>query len=141
MSNIFMLLIAVTIMFFTEIPSCSAQDAHSHDDEQQINKPIDTNNIEVKKDEIVVVVHGIVCSFCSQGVTRKLSKLSFIDNSKYTKGVKVEIEKQRVTISIKPDSNFDIIEVFKSIISGGYEPVVAYQNVDNEIVTIHPERL
>ena len=139
MSNIFMLFATATVLFFSVVPSYSEHDAHSHDSEQQIKKPIDTGNIEVEKDEVVILVHGIVCSFCSQGVTRKLSKLSFIDHSKYTKGVKVEIDKQKVTIAVKPDSNIDINEVFESIKSGGYEPVAAYQKVDSEIVTIHPE--
>jgi len=139
MSNIIMLFTAATILFFTVVPSYSAHDDHSHVDKQEIKEPIDTSNIEVEKDEVVIFVHGIVCSFCSHGVAKKLSKLSFIDNSKFTNGVKVEIEKQKVTIAIKPDENFEINEVFKSIKSGGYEPVVAYQKVDSEIVTIYPE--
>ena len=139
MSNNFMLFASITLFFLTVVPSSSEHDPHSHANEQQIKKPIDIGNIEIEKNEVVIMVHGIVCSFCSQGVARKLSKLSFIDSSRYTKGVKVEIEKQKVTIAIKPDSDFDIKEVFKSIESGGYEPVVAYRSVNNGIVKIHPE--
>lgn len=73
--------------------------------------------------DYVVHVHGIVCSFCAQGVTKKVSKLPFIDQSKYTKGVKVEIENQKVTIAVKPDHDLDIQALFKAIKSGGYEPV------------------
>ncbi len=73
--------------------------------------------------DYVVHVHGIVCSFCAQGVTKKISKLPFIDQSKYTKGVKVEIENQKVTIAVKPDHDLDIRPLFKAISSGGYEPV------------------
>lgn len=73
--------------------------------------------------DYVVHVHGIVCSFCSQGVTKKVSKLQFIDGSKYTKGVKVEIETQKVTIAVKPDHELDIGALFEAIESGGYEPI------------------
>ncbi len=73
--------------------------------------------------DYVVHVHGIVCSFCAQGVTKKVSKLSFIDQTKYTKGVKVEIESQKVTIAVKPDSDLDVAALFEAIKSGGYDPV------------------
>lgn len=73
--------------------------------------------------DYVIEVHGIVCSFCSQGVTKKVAKLPFIDSSKYTKGVHVEIEKQKVTIAVKPDHELDIEALFDAIRSGGYDPV------------------
>ncbi len=92
------------------------------------------DNIQVNENEIVIVVHGIVCSFCSQGVTKKLSKLSFIDSSKYTKGVRVDIENQRVTIAVKVDVKVDYGQIFASIKSGGYEPVSAYTD-DGEAIT------
>ncbi len=92
-------------------------------------------DVSVQTGEAVIIVHGIVCSFCSQGVTRNLSKLSFIDGSKYTKGVKVEIESQKVTIAIKPDNKLDLPKVFKSIKSGGYDPIEVYVNTaDNGVV-------
>lgn len=73
--------------------------------------------------DYVVHVHGLVCSFCAQGVTKKVSRLPFIDQSKYTKGVKVEIEKQKLTIAVIPDRDLDIPALFDAITSGGYEPV------------------
>jgi copper chaperone CopZ len=79
----------------------------------------------------------MVCSFCAQGVTRNLSKLPFIDRSKYIKGVKVEIEKQKVTIAVKPENTLDLSQVFKSILKGGYEPVEAYVSDSNGNITVH----
>ncbi len=73
--------------------------------------------------DYIVHVHGLVCSFCAQGVTKKVSKLPFIDQSKYTKGVKVEIENQKLTIAVMPDQDLDIPALFEAITSGGYEPV------------------
>ena len=73
--------------------------------------------------DYIVHVHGLVCSFCAQGVTKKVSKLPFIDQSKYTKGVKVEIENQKLTIAVIPDQELDIPALFEAITSGGYEPV------------------
>ncbi len=74
-------------------------------------------------DDYVVNVNGLVCEFCAIGVTKKVSKLAFIDNSKYTKGVKVEIEDQMVTIAVKEDSELDKEALFSAIEAGGYNPV------------------
>jgi len=73
--------------------------------------------------DYVVHVHGLVCSFCAQGISRKVSRLPFIDQSKYTKGVKIEIEKQELTIAVMTDRDLDIPALYEAITSGGYEPV------------------
>lgn len=73
--------------------------------------------------DYVIKVNGIVCEFCSIGVTKKVSKLEFIDRSKYDKGVKVEIENQMVTIAVKDDAKLDKKALFAAIESGGYNPV------------------
>jgi len=112
-------------------------EGHDHESKSRADKPVDASDVSVLPGEAIIIVHGIVCSFCSQGVTRNLSKLPFIDRSKYTKGVKVEIEDQKVTIAIKPDDTLDLTQVFKSILKGGYEPVEAYVSDADGKVTLH----
>jgi hypothetical protein len=73
--------------------------------------------------DYVINVNDIVCEFCSLGVTKKVSKLQFIDRSKYTKGVKVEIESQIVTIAVKTDTALDKAALSATIESGGYNLV------------------
>ncbi len=139
MSNIFMLLIAASVFIFTAVPSIAEHDDHNHDGNVKVNKPVDIDNINVENGDVVIVVQGIVCSFCSQGVRRKLSKLPYIDSSRHTKGILVDIENQKVTIAIKAGSDLNMQEVFKSIKSGGYEPVVAFDNTTGEVFAVYPE--
>jgi hypothetical protein len=73
--------------------------------------------------DYVIQVNGIVCDFCSLGVSKKVTKLPFIDPSKYDKGVKVEIESQMVTIAVKDNMTLDKDALFAAIESGGYNPV------------------
>ncbi|OFX11820.1 MAG: hypothetical protein A3G22_06455 [Alphaproteobacteria bacterium RIFCSPLOWO2_12_FULL_40_11] len=98
---------------------------------------VNTNesNISLNPNEVLLEVHGIVCSFCSFGVQKKLSKLSFVDLSKYKKGSLIEIEKQRVTIAIKPNEQADIKLVYDSIRSGGYNPKQAWISDANGKIT------
>ncbi|MEE8046189.1 MAG: hypothetical protein V3T49_05055 [Dehalococcoidia bacterium] len=89
--------------------------------------------------DYVVAVNGIVCEFCSLGVTKKVSKLPFIDHSKYDKGVKVEIEDQMVTIAVKEDADLDAEALFDAIESGGYNPVDIWKlTPDGERIAYHP---
>lgn len=131
--------ITLFILFFISItnPALADHEGHDHESKQKVDQPVDASSISVPPGEAVIVVHGIVCSFCSQGVTRSLSKLSFIDKSKYTKGVKVEIEDQKVTIAIKQGESVNLDQVFKSILKGGYEPVEAYVSDADGNVTSH----
>lgn len=109
-------------------------EGHGHEFKPKVDNTINPADIAVLPNEAVIIVHGIVCSFCSQGVIRNLSKLSFIDKSKYTKGVKVEIEVQKVTIAITPGKKLNLDQVSQSILDGGYEPIEAYiSNTKGEI--------
>lgn len=83
------------------------------------------SDLAAKQNEIVFEVHGIVCSFCSKGVQKKLSKLDFVDKTKHIDGVHVAIEDQRITMAIKPGVTVDIDKAFEAIISGGYDPIQA----------------
>lgn len=64
-------------------------------------------------------------------MTKKVSKLPFIDRSKYDQGVSVAVENQRVTIAVKPDAALDQATLFAAIESGGYNPI--------EIFTLMPD--
>ena len=112
-------------------------EGHGHESKPRVAEEIDPADVSVLASEVVIIVHGIVCSFCSQGVTRNLSKLSFIDKSKYTKGVKVEIENQKVTIAIKPGATLDLSKISQSILDGGYEPIEAYVSDSEGKISLH----
>ena len=81
----------------------------------------------------VVSVHGIVCELCSYGVAKKIRKLSFVDKTKYKKGVKVDINNQLVYVAVREDQSLDKSALFKAIEAGGYQPVTLWAiDVDGE---------
>lgn len=73
--------------------------------------------------DFVVTVNGIVCEFCSLGVRKKVSRLPFIDRSKYDDGVDVDPENQKVTIAVRDDAELDREALFEAIRSAGYNPI------------------
>lgn len=137
--------LTVLSIFVLSIFSTSSQvvaehngfEGHEHEFKPRVDNAIATSDIKVSPGEAIIIVHGIVCSFCSQGVARNLSKLVFVDKTKYNKGVKVEIEDQKVTIAIKANETLELEQVFKSILKGGYEPIEAYVSHAEGNVSIH----
>lgn len=81
-----------------------------------ISAPASAKNYEIN-------VNGIVCEFCAFGVAKKLRKLDFIDPSQFEDGIKVDIENQRVYISIQEGQPIDQDAIFEAIKSGGYDPI------------------
>ena len=111
---------------------------HQHDHHVDIVKPTKPlTEINVAANEAVVQVSGVVCSFCAYGLRKNISKLSFIDRSRFKSGVYVDIEEQRVTLALLPGHALDVVALQKAIISGGYEPIRLYQGSENGNVSIH----
>lgn len=73
--------------------------------------------------DYVVKVNGIVCEFCSYGVAKKVSKLPFVDHSRHTKGVDVQVKDQLVVVAVSADARMDKDALFAAIESGGYHPI------------------
>jgi len=95
---------------------------------EQINK-----KMIVKPNEAIMQVQGIVCSFCAYGVQKNLSKLDFIDTSKYNDGVLIDINAHLVTLAIKPTKKINIRKIIQNILEGGYEPIKLYLHLNGKI--------
>ena len=84
----------------------------------------DQNDSAVLEANVVVItVHGIVCSFCAQGIKKNLAKLASVDQTRLNKGILMNVENQRITVAIKGIP--DVQGMFDAVLSGGYEPVSA----------------
>ena len=80
---------------------------------------------EIKPNEVIIEVHGVVCSFCAQGVKKKLRKFKFVDRNRLNKGISMNMKNQRITVAIKSGEKVDVQGLFKAVLSGGYEPIAA----------------
>jgi len=78
---------------------------------------------KAQNNNYIVSVHGIVCELCSYGVAKKIRKLSFINTSQANNGVKVDVENQRIFITLLDNTPLDKAALFKAIESGGYKPI------------------
>jgi thioredoxin-related protein len=132
------LFIVTSFLSLLVVSGSFANDSQKHKSGDVEISNYQEKDIKPNSNEVVLVVHGVVCSFCSYGIQKKLSKLDFVDVSKFNKkGSKVNIENQRVTIAIKPGFKADVDVIFEAIKSGGYKPIIAYVADDKGKVQAH----
>lgn len=76
--------------------------------------------VQVNSDELVIQVDGMVCSFCANGVEKSLSKLTFIDSSRFGNGVLININTHRATLALAKNKQPDLVGIYQAITEGGY---------------------
>lgn len=111
-----------TIIFST--PYANAMDGEDHIHPETSMASVE--ELKLLPNEITLRVHGVVCSFCAQGIQKKLAKLDFVDTQRHQQGVFTHIEKQIVKVAIQEGKEADIGRIHDEIKKGGYEPVSAH---------------
>ena len=91
------------------------------------------DGVSVGRHQVMVQVHGVVCSFCAYGTEKNLAKLPFLDSSKYGNGVLMDIRTHRITLAVQPDQQIDVAGVYNAILKGGYDPVTIYLGLHGEV--------
>ena len=79
--------------------------------------------------QFIMEVKGIVCSFCAFGAHKNLSRVKFLDRSKFKKGLLIEIEKGTITGAIAKGKKIDFQNMFRAIQKGGYEILAVHLNL------------
>ena len=97
---------------------------------------LNNKTITILKDEVVLEVRGLVCSFCAVGLQGGLSSLKYVDKKKYNNGVFVDVEYQYAVIAEKSDQDIDIDEAITMITKSGYEVLSVYTNRTGEKIEV-----
>ena len=97
---------------------------------------LNNKTITILKDEVVLEVSGLVCSFCAMGLQGGLSSLKYVDGKKYNNGVFVDVEYQYAVIAEKSDQDIDIDEAITMITKSRYEVLSVYTNRTGEKIEV-----
>jgi mercuric ion binding protein len=81
---------------------------------------------------IKVSVNGMVCSFCAQGIEKRLSKMGA------TKDVFVDLKKKTVAVEAKEGQTLDAKAISAEIVDAGYD-VVKIEPVLQTVAEIRAE--
>ena len=82
---------------------------------------IQDKEIEINENEAVVEVLGMVCSMCAFGIGEGFAKTNFIDKSKFTDGISVDIDAQYVQLGLLESTNINPEEIVQVIEDAGYD--------------------
>ena len=81
---------------------------------------------------VKVTVNGMVCSFCAQGIEKRLSKMDA------TKDVFIDLKKKTVAVEAKDGQTLDAKAISAEIVDAGYD-VVKIDMVQKSVAEIRAE--
>ena len=93
---------------------------------------LNRKKVNIPRDEVVLEVSGLVCSFCAIGLQGGLSSLQHIDKKKYNDGVFVDVKYQYAVIAEAADKDIDIEKAIAMIVKSGYEVKTVFTNRTGE---------
>ncbi len=86
----------------------------------------------IAANSIKVTVNGMVCSFCAQGIEKRISKMGA------TKDVLVDLKKKTVAVEAKDGQALDAKAISAEIVDAGYD-VVKIEPVSQSVAEIRAE--
>ena len=75
---------------------------------------------------VLIYAKGLCCQSCGIGVRKKVTQLTFVDQTRYNAGVELHPQSQLATIAIKKKRSANGKALGKAIDDAGYDPVNMY---------------
>ena len=94
---------------------------------------IDNEEIDMNQNEAIVEVLGMVCSMCAFGIEEGFFNEEFVDKSKFSNGVLVDIDAKFVQLGLKKSSSVNPESIYNVIQDAGYEVKKLYILKDNQL--------
>ena len=112
---------ALTILAFSL--SVSAQMLDAYPEISGAEREIAAKTALDAPNTVVLYAKGLCCPSCAIGVRKMLSKLSFVDLTRYNQGVELDPKTQLVRIAIKPGQQEEMKALKAAILDAGYDAV------------------
>jgi hypothetical protein len=80
----------------------------------------------VKADIVGLYVKGFICKSCGIGMKKKIANLKFLDTSKLSKGIKVDVPNQLLFLAITKGMQPDFAAINQAVENAGYDPITYY---------------
>ena len=93
--------------------------------------------LKERKNITLLYVKGLVCPSCAIGIRVKVSKLPFVDITRYKRGVDMDVKSQLLTIALLPNVKTDTRNIEKAVSNAGYE-VLEWYSMEGGKLKAHP---
>ena len=93
----------------------------------------DASPVVLERDQTIIQVNGVVCSFCAYGAEKALSKLDGLNKTEFGNGVLVDVETHRITIALQPGEKIPFHEIYRRIKKAGYDPITIHVRPEGKL--------
>ena len=105
------------------------------DAKQEVRDAAAIKLLKERKDVSLAYVKGLVCPSCALGIRIKVSKLPFVDSTRYKRGIDMDTKTQLLTVALLPGVKADPNGLSKAITDAGYETAERYSLVAGKLKT------
>ena len=102
---------------------------------------IQDKEIAINDNEAVIEVLGMVCSMCAFGIGEGFSQVNFIDKSKFTDGVSVDIDAQYVQIGLLESKDVKPEKIVQVIEDAGYDVSLLFILQNEKLTKFNTDKL
>ncbi len=92
-----------------------------------------TKELKAEPQTLAFFAKGMCCQSCAIGVRIHVASMTFVDQSRFNKGVKLNALTQVVTVALKEGQTVHPQALKVAVQRAGYEPVEMYQLVDGNV--------
>ena len=117
--------LAIMVLAALGVTMATAADGDP-DVKQEVRNVAAIKMLKERKGVSLMYVKGLVCPSCALGIRIKISKLPFVDLTRYKRGVDMDAKNQLVTVALLPGEKADAGSLAKAVSDAGYDPVETY---------------
>ena len=135
-NKILFFVLGISMMFVASGCGGQSQTVRDPFPEASVDARDQVANQRLAKTDGVVLVYarGLCCPSCALGVRKTMSRLSFVDSDKPSRGVLLDPQYQLVELAIKPDQVADSKSIWQAVKDAGYDPETIYRKDSTEVV-------
>tara|TARA_Y100001968_G_C18937740_1_gene517258 strand:+ start:165 stop:587 length:423 start_codon:yes stop_codon:yes gene_type:complete len=128
-------LLLVTILLLSSTLQVTAE-AHP-EAKQEVRTQAAKGILQKEKEVSLLYVKGLCCLSCAIGIRLKLSKLIFVNQKRFKKGIDMDPKTQLVTVAVKKGRKVDHDEIEKKVGDAGYDAMEWY-TLEGDNLKSHP---
>ena len=100
---------------------------------RDVRAKVAIGKLQVQKQAALLYVKGMTCPSCAIGIRVKLSKLDFVDGSRFKRGIEMDCNNQLLTVALKDGTSPNWAQIEQEIDNAGYVAVEWFSMQKDEL--------
>ena len=100
---------------------------------RDVRAKVAIGKLQVQNQAALLYVKGMTCPSCAIGIRVKLSKLDFVDGSRFKRGIEMDCNNQLLTVALKDGTSPNWTQIEQEIDNAGYVAVEWFSMQKDEL--------